>query len=48
MDDPPDCEPDWDGGDDLPGHIHPDLQGQGLTAYEMCTITDIPITGSYL
>jgi hypothetical protein len=31
-----------------PDPRHRDLHGQGLTAVELHTMTDVPITGSYL
>ncbi|MFD9192956.1 DUF6011 domain-containing protein [Streptomyces phaeochromogenes] len=42
-------EPCGDGDplDDLP-RIPPDLGGQGLTSRQLMTMTDIPLTGSYL
>ncbi|MGW7498623.1 hypothetical protein ACWGKA_30635 [Streptomyces luteogriseus] len=46
-----DCEPDWDDEDDQddePGPRHPDLRSQGLTALQLHTMTDVPVSRRYL
>ncbi|CAM5590892.1 hypothetical protein [Streptomyces purpurascens] len=44
-----DCEPDWDDDeDDEPGFCHPDLRSQGLTAAQLRTMTDVPVSRRYL
>jgi hypothetical protein len=47
-----DCEPDWnddDWLDEIPdGPAYPDLRGQGLTALQLHTMTDVSLTGRYL
>lgn len=45
---PADCDPTWPADHELlDPHLH-DLRGQGLTEHDLHTITDIPLTGSYL
>ena len=46
-----DCEPGWDEDlveDDDPGPCHPDLRSQGLTAAQLRTMTDVPVSRRYL
>jgi hypothetical protein len=45
-----DCEPDWDDEDldDEPSLCHPDLRSQGLTAAQLRTMTDVPVSRRYL
>jgi hypothetical protein len=43
-----DDEDEWNDLDPDPEHRLRDLHGQGLTAVQLHTITDVPITGEYL